>query len=361
MEDILQKLVGYQTVDGNADAERQALEYIAQFLTDRGMFVTHFTFGDHRALVATTKQNNKQPQVMFAAHVDVVPGPDELFTMQKHDDKLFGRGVYDMKFAIACYMQLVDELRDKIGSYDFGIMITADEELGNAETNGTKMVVAEGYRPQAAILPDGGDDWHIERFAKGAWHFDIEATGRSAHGSRPWEGESAADVLLDTLQDIRELFTEFQKPETPTLNIGKIIGGEARNQVASSMTAGIDIRVPSKESLTQLKATIKKICSKRNVVLREVITIDPFVTDLEHPLVKQFMMSKETVTGKPCESSISFGASDGQYFGEVGVPCVLCEPLGGGRHAADEWLDVQSFHDYKDVLADYLYQLQMQA
>lgn len=90
-------------------------------------------------------------------NVDVVePNEPEQFQPQIKDGKLFGRGAYDMKFAVACYLNLLLELGSKLSEYNFGIMLVSDEELGGF--HGTGKLVEQGWPSEFCFLP--------------SWHFD---------------------------------------------------------------------------------------------------------------------------------------------------------------------------------------------
>jgi len=74
------------------------------------------------------------------------------------------------------------------------IAIVSDEETSD---DGTRCLVEAGLRPKVALLPDStAPGWDIEKLAKGFWRVDLIAQGRTAHGGRPWEGESAGKPLL---------------------------------------------------------------------------------------------------------------------------------------------------------------------
>jgi len=357
MEDILRKLIAYPTITGDFAAANAAFDYIESFLSERGMHVKRFSDSGYPALVATIRPNYKTPTVMLAAHIDVVPGVDEQFELQKQDGKFYGRGVFDMKYAIANYMQLVDDLQDELENHDFGIMITSDEELGCIDgVNGTGSLVKRGYIPRVCVLPDCGKGWNLEVFAKGFWHFDLIAEGKTAHGSRPWEGDSASFKLLDALQEIKQLFLG-QNTTTHTLNIGAIEGGEARNQVPALMSATLDIRIADEQSFAALKQQIEVIAAKHNVSIETQALVDPLRNDPKDPFINDFMKSVAVITGRAYSTYSALGGSDGRFFGEVGAPCVIICPDGGGAHSELEWLDEQGFYEFKDVLADYLHRV----
>jgi acetylornithine deacetylase len=46
-----------------------------------------------------------------------------------------------------------------------------------------------------------------------------------------------------------------------------------------------------------------------------------------------------------------FGTADARYFADSGIPAVYYGPAGGGMHAPDEWVAVESFRRVARVLA----------
>jgi succinyl-diaminopimelate desuccinylase len=289
---------------------------------------------------------------MLTAHLDVVPGADELFTVREEDGKFFGRGVFDMKLAIASYMTIVDALGDDLHNYDIGIMITTDEEIGGLE--GAKRLVDIGYRPAICFLPDGAQDWQIETFAKGFCYGRVSVKGTTAHGSRPWEGDSATFKLIDLLGELKAYFAD-QTLNTSTLNIGTISGGVAKNQIPAHASATIDIRFISEEDHAEIIDMIESLCQKYDATfLEEPLEGHPCVNELTHPLIKPYVESVKKITGEEASGTISFGASDARFFAGVGISSIISRPHGGGQHAATEWIDKQGCLQYPEVLMDYL-------
>lgn len=355
-ESILAKLVAFPTIYDNSVASRRALDYVARFLETRGMHLRRFSLGGNEALVAATRITNfKKPAVLLAAHVDVVSGPNQLFTLRREGNRLKGRGVYDMKFALAGYMQLVDNLADQLADYDFAIMVTSDEELANRTgTNGTRSLVEMGYRPEVCVLPDSAaPGWEIEAIAKGSWRFYLDAYGKTAHGSRPWEGDSAAFHLIDALTELKAHFAG-QGPDTDTINIGIISGGDAINQVPGHMRAAVEIRLMQDDSLVRNRLLVGAICEKYKVKTETTMEKAPLRSDFNNPRVQRFADSVERVTGKRPKGSVSFGGSDAIFFHEVGIPYIVSCPSGGGHHSDEEWVDRDSFLQFVPILQDYL-------
>ena len=355
-EKQLATLVSMRTITDDSAVNEAALDYIEDYLTKRSMHCVRDRFDGHGTLVASTRPDNaKTAPVLLHAHTDVMSASDEMFTLRQEGDKLIGRGVYDMKHAIAGYMQLVDELRDNLEDYDFAIMITTDEEYGSRDgINGAKHLVARGYRPMICISPDStAPGWEVEKLAKGFWRFDLISKGRTAHGSRPWEGESASFKLIEALREFKQHFKD-QAHETDVFNIGAISGGENYNQLPSQMIAKMEIRLLDKASVDTYRAMITELCTKYNLEYQDRSVIPPIKTDFRDPYVADFMDSIETVTGKRPKGYISGGQSDAPYFVRAGIQCILTCPEGGGHHSESEWISRESFLKFVPILYNYL-------
>lgn len=72
------------------------------------------------------------------------------------------------------------------------------------------------------------------------------------------------------------------------------------------------------------------------------------------PLVEAYRDSVQKIIGKRPEDSISLGGSDACYFTNVGIPCIISCPLGGGHHSDNEWLDQASFEQFVPILREFL-------
>ncbi|HSX28995.1 MAG TPA: M20/M25/M40 family metallo-hydrolase [Candidatus Saccharimonadales bacterium] len=348
---MLSDLVSLPTVTGQYDANHDALDYIERFVAERGMHVVRHEWNGVESLIATTKVT-KTPTVMLAAHIDVLPAPEASFQLTEKDGKLYGRGVLDMKFAIATYLKLVDSLADNLQDYDFGIMITTDEEAGGYD--GVVRLIEAGYIPKVCVLPDGGDNWQVQIHAKGALGFTLSATGKASHGSRPWLGENAVLRLMDAIRDIYALFPEHMGPRTNTVSIGKIQGGNAINQVADSAELLLDVRVLTEAEHARLLAEIEAICERHDV--QAALTWDIPVTefDLKDPYIKPFADIIQEVTGTVVKGSRTTGTNDIRFFKPHNTPCISFYPPGDGHHGPIEWIDKQALYDTAEIVEQYI-------
>jgi succinyl-diaminopimelate desuccinylase len=234
-------------------------------------------------------------------------------------------------------------------------MITTDEELaGRDGISGVHRLTEEGCRAKICWLPDStAPNWEIERLSKGSWRFNLVAKGKAAHGARPWEGESASFKLIHALHELHSHF-EDHGPLTDSLNVGILEGGEAFNQIPTLMTAAVDIRLVDDTSVAINQALLEEICKKYDVSVRTRFLAPPKHQDLDHPLMQAAMDSIERITGRRPQGYISLGGSDAPYLTDVGTPCVLACPQGGGHHSETEWIDRSSFLQFLPILHDFM-------
>jgi acetylornithine deacetylase/succinyl-diaminopimelate desuccinylase-like protein len=349
-EDILRDLVAVPTVTGNYEANHECFDYIDRFLRSYGMHVTRYERNGIESLVATTRRT-KKPSVCLFGHIDVVPAPPDQFQLREKDGKYFGRGVLDMKGGIAAFLGSIQDLGDSLHRYNLAVAITSDEEAGGFD--GAAMLAEEGFRPKVMIIPDGGNNWNLERFAKGVWHITIEATGKSAHGSRPWEGENAIDKLIAAIAEIETLFPD-QSPETSTINIGTIQGGEAINQIPAIATASIDIRLASAKDQTRIVNKVKAITKRRHIRIVTELESMAVSFDINDPFLQQFAASTERIIGRPVEWIVSNAANDGRWFAKHGIPCAVSYPPGGNHHGPEEYIDKEAFFQLQKIYIHYI-------
>lgn len=348
----LSALVKMKTLSSNQPACLSALLWISAQIAKYPVIVEYHTQNDHFSMTITTRET-KTPKVWLMAHVDVVPAPDKLFEPIVINDTMFGRGTIDLKNAIACYIQLIKDLNKTLPQYDFGIMITSDEELGGYD--GVGYLVDKGYLCETAFNPDAGYDWKFETEAKGVLQLKFQSYGISAHGSRPWLGDNAIENLFTTLLKIKGIFEKDEKPNAenflPTFAITIANGGEKTNSIPAYAEANVDIRLPSAVNSKSILQEINTILKDHpNVVMTELVDVPPHKVNIELPQFKLF----SDIAKKKYDINVgkmrSYGASDARYFGILGIPVMLISSEGGALHSDHEWIDLNGMTKYYEVL-----------
>jgi acetylornithine deacetylase/succinyl-diaminopimelate desuccinylase-like protein len=347
LKKILTELVAIPSVSGDVEACQKIIAHIRDQLAPYNLFIRGDFEGNHPWFIATTQDTNT-PDILLAAHLDVVPAKS--YQLEERDSKLYGRGVYDMKIAAACYLEFFESHVEQLSDLNIGLLFTTDEELGGHSMND---VLATGLRPKMVFIPDGGDNWHIEERAKGFYHTRLTAHGKTSHGSRPWEGDNAVHRLLDALEFLRQSFPGGNRSDS-TLSVTSLRGGEAVNQTPDFASATIDFRSFSKEDIAKHKAEITEIAAKNNLDVTVVQSGDPLVLDKNSPAIQNFLSTLCEFIGRDIAYTESYGGTDGRYFAPYNIPCLIIEPQGGGRHADEEWLLADDFYRYYRLIESWL-------
>lgn len=350
LETTLARLIAIPSVTSNTAACFEIIKFVREELAPLGLHVVESESGAAHPWFFATTRSTLTPDILLAAHLDVVPGPDAAFTLRKADGKLYGRGVYDMKLAAACYIEFLKDHAHELGQLDIGVLFTTDEEIGGDSMN---EILATGLRPGVVFIPDGGGDWQIEARAKGFFGMELRANGKAAHGSRPWEGDNALHRIMDMTQILRNEYP-FEGPSGTTVAITGVTGGAAVNQIADSASALLDVRSFDAVALKNFELRAFELAAAYNVTISINQSGKPVIFDKNHPSVTPFLRALQKARNEPARYIDSYGGSDARYFAIYDIPCIIMEPYGGGRHAEDEWLLASDLGEYYRLIETWL-------
>ncbi len=349
----LAELVHAHTISNQPKINKNELKQIATNLRQAGMECSVGENAGYPHLYAHFQPIAKT-EVWLSAHLDVVEGEEEQFNLKKEDGKLLGRGVYDMKFAIPIYETLAANF--SVRKPPIGIIITADEEVSGFY--GSAFLAEKlALKTKTIILPDGGGPWMIERSAKGALWVHLEACGTAAHSSRPHQGVNAIELVMQAVSDIREVLgaASGKRADDTTINLGKIIGGEAVNKVPALAQADLDIRFSSPNTLTAIKAKIAAIEASNPQIS---VTFGPegeaHTADTTHPDTKLLQSIMCGCTGKNIEYVDSLGGSEARFYAAAGAHPIVFYPGGGGLHTENEFIYEESLEQCYNCLHQFI-------
>lgn len=353
LEKYLAKLISFHTVSGNHQEVERALAWVRERIQDLPLYVREYLHGGFHSLVVTT-QHTKKPKVWLAAHIDVAPGLDTQFRLKKQGSKLYGRGASSMKYALACYLKLLEEWGPRVRDFDVGLMITSDEEIGGHQ--GTKALLNKrGYSGDCVLLPDEATSWQMEEWAKGMYGFKLVAEGKAIHGSRPWKGKNAVMMLCRFINDLQVAFEkEFvQGGEShwhSTLSVGMIFGGVAMNQVPKRAEAHLDMRYISLDERKRFGRLLQKLLKQHpGVTTQKIIDERDYGITRDDEYAQAFIAcakkAKIAVAWERADSS-----SDARYFAAKGIPALRIGPKGGGVLGDGEWIDAKDLERFYKVM-----------
>ena len=349
---LTSKLITYPTTADNPGAIDDCYAYIKQELARYPLIVKEYSHNQHRSVVWLS-QDTLAPQIMLNGHIDVVPAPNNMFTLTSDKSKMCGRGVADMKGGIAAFIVALKTLYqsgDKLPS--IGLMLTSDEELGG-HNRVNYLVNQIGYQPKVVIIPDGGENNHIAKNAKGVLHLAICARGISTHASDLWLGDNAIVKIAKAINNISKMYPVPHKPAwKTTINFGKISGGLQTNQVPDYAEVILDIRYVPSDNPEAIKNIIQNISPE--CTIKEIIDAQPFKIDTHHPEILKW--AKLISSSLPLSKIFvnENGTSDARYFHSDKTAVILSSPIFGGIHADDEWIDINSLINYAKTIYKFI-------
>jgi succinyl-diaminopimelate desuccinylase len=362
MQSLLTKLISFPTVTGDHQATREAFAWIKQQTEALPLHVTDFENGGFPSLLLTTRAT-KHPKIWLQAHIDVVPAPTNGFTARRDGNQLFGRGSIDMKYAIAAYLTLLTELGHDLTKYDFGVMLTSDEEIGGA--HGVKALLEAGYSSDVVLLPDGGSKpWTFVSASRAIWHWQFKATGHPGHGSQPWTGANAITLLIQFLDDLQRLFPS-EPCKTPehfhnSINLGTISGGQATNQIAAHASCSVDMRIIADEGVAMRKQITALLTNYPGISGTPIAEGASYNVNPENNYVKALSGVIKAVRGTTPGFAPTFGSCDARYFAAHRIPTIVFTPAGGGDHSDSEWVDLNDLDVFYKVLIQFVRQLEVE-
>jgi succinyl-diaminopimelate desuccinylase len=291
--------------------------------------------------------------VVLHGHLDVVPGRPGQFDPRLEGDRLYGRGAYDMKGAIAAMLMTVASLRDQ-DQVRVRLGIVGDEESEEEAERGSDHLVDGGFLGDFAITGEP-TDLQIGVEAKGVLALRLEVSGVAAHGATPWLGDNAVLKAHDVFRSIESLPFARQSSELfdrPSINLGRILGGDALNKVPDRCAIDVDIRYLPQQDPEEVLAQVRSIPDAEAVAL---FSRPPAVVDRELPFVRALSdAARAHASGGEPRSVGRDGASDAVSFLRAGVPAVEFGPVGGGHHGPEEWVSVSSLETYRQTLETFL-------
>lgn len=350
----LQQLVSFYPATSEQQNVLELLKYCKQQLEQTGSFkdLEIVCNNDHYSLVASTTSTTT-PILLCQAHVDVVPADPADRLIRQEGDTLRGRGVYDMLFGTACYLHFVQKHAEKLDSLNLGIMLTGDEEIGGFY--GAQALLDEGYGADVCILPDAGHGFgDVNQSAKGVYNFDITVNGKAHHGSRPWEGDGAANKLVALLTDLDAAF-DTSDHDNSTMTITQLHGGDSVNKGPAQASAHIDIRYKDKPDLHRIQQVVKRLCRTHSAEVSNLLIGDDYQLDLKNSHVTSFVELYESHVGRPLTFGKAHGSSDARFFASKNIPVIMFRPDGGGAHSDNEHLSVSSLQKFYSVLEKYIF------
>lgn len=351
---LTKRLVRYRSY--TPQGALSAVEFIHGWLEARGLeTIRYLGAGPGGELVSlVARVGSGEPRILFHGHADVVPADEHQFEPVEESGELLGRGVYDMKGALAAMMYAMLDLHESGCDATVELLVVPDEEREYDGPKGAEVLVDNGHVGDLLITGEP-TDFHIGTQAKGVLDVRVSLSGKSAHGSQPWLGQNAILMAYEHFRRVGDL--PFARERTdlfpyPSINLARIIGGDVINRVPDRAAYDLDIRYLPGQRPEEILRQIRHIDLPAEVEILH--SIEPTYVTRRNPYVKALReVAARHYHGNPVGVG-RHGASDIVYFQRAGIPGVEFGPLGGGHHGPNEYVVSESLEAYRRMLVEFV-------
>ncbi|MGN0911988.1 MAG: M20 family metallopeptidase [Alphaproteobacteria bacterium] len=360
--ETVKDLIRFRTETGNAEEIEKAANYIISKFKETDVKAEIFQ-STASPVVFLRNADTLDFDVLVLGHIDVVPAEDSMFEPVEKNGRMYGRGTLDMKSFAAVALNSMMYVSEHKLPLKFGVVLSTDEEKGSKSTES----FLEAY-PQikAKIVLDndvGGDITKIVSKCKNPVFVKLIAKGQEAHGSTPWEGIDANELLLHSWHNIRKLYPYYAKnlpqPQDTwfdTVHMALINGGQVSNVLSNYAEALLDFRLTENSSVKHLEENLQK-CLVDGVSYEIVSSSTPVVMDENNPYILEYKKFAEGILGRPIEFEHIGGATDSRAFAVKGSVVIMHSGTGEGMHASGEYVETESVKQIADIQIKFLEKL----
>lgn len=343
--DFTKDLVQFKTMHSRPDEIHRCAAFIEQYLNTWSVKYKRLDY--HNSPVILVLPRHGIAPLLFVSHIDVVDAPDKLFRPVMQNGKLYGRGCFDDKYAVALSLVLLKNNLQQLRKQGrgqkelpFGILITSDEETGGF--NGAKKTLVD-IQTDFCIVLDGGNIEKIVVKEKGVARVKLMCRAKVNSGTKPWQGKSTLAKLMDDI-DTWETYFVKSAPENPHRAIDRkdIPSGELCHGVSEFAEACLEIRYTESDDLEKMFNTMQKELHS-DIVIENVAPLFPG-GESEH-LKLLLEISKKTRIG------FEDGANDSRFLSQFGIKGIVWGADGNrSQHTLNEHVNIESVYELYALL-----------
>jgi acetylornithine deacetylase len=365
---LIGELVAFDTT--SRESNLALIEWVRAYLGRYGIEST-LTFDDSGrkanlfATLPARDGNTTERGIVLSGHTDVVPVDGQPWDTDPWratpiGDRVYGRGVADMKSFSATGLALVPELLRRGLDVPLHFALSYDEEVGCIGVRRLIAdIVARGVRPAGCIVGEpSGMQLVVAHKGKRSWRCRVR--GREAHSSLTPHGVNAVHIACEIVGYIAQRARAFRDrggappgfddaydvPYT-TVHVGVIRGGTALNIVPRDCWFDFEIRHLPFDDPNNFFADVRAYAA-RMLPDMHVVAADTFVEFdalSTMPGLDTHGDGELAALGRACNATGDFGkvsfGSEASLFEQAGIPAVICGPGHIAQaHQPNEWVSI---------------------
>jgi acetylornithine deacetylase len=344
--------------------ERVIADLVVKILSELNLDVQlHESVDGRPSVVSVWTGTGSGRSLMLNGHLDTV-GPGEMqhpFEPRIEDGRLYGRGAYDMKGALAACIGSVAALIESGHRLkgDLVLAMVADEEDASLGTRD----VLEHYSVDGAIVAEP-TELRLVRAHKGFTWLKVTTHGFACHGSDFERGVDANMRMGKILGQLWELEASLRDRTPhplvgpPSIHAPLIRGGVGPSVYSPECVLELERRtIPGETEATVVSEVETVIRSPRVGLPKDAAIVEsglsrlPFEALADSAVAEHLTASFEAERGESLEViGVPFW-TDAALIAATGADCVVFGPSGDGAHQDIEWVDLDSIDRCARVLA----------
>ena len=359
--DELGRLIAFDTT--SRDSNLDLIAHVEALLGDLGVASRRVSNADgSKANLLATIGPEAEGGVVLSGHTDVVPVDGQAwtsdpFSLQRREDRLYGRGTCDMKGFLALALAAAPQFAAASLKRPVHLAFSYDEEIGCLGAPALiREITASLPRPAAVIV---GEPTNMEAVSghKGITSFKVTVLGHEAHSSLTHLGVSANAGAIRLLTFLMALADRLERdadaaspflPKGATLTVGVINGGTALNILARRCVFGFDLRTtPGLDprailagffaEAEALDAEMKARFADAGVTVEQRSNVPALAPE---PSGAAEAFARRLAGDNGPARAVSYAAEAGQ-FQQAGYSVVICGPGSIDQaHQPDEYVEV---------------------
>ncbi len=353
--EVTKKLISFKTETGNIQEIKNCIDYCTSLFKDLPVHIEIFNISNVSPVLFISNTNADSYDVITIGHLDVVPAKEDMYTPIIKDGKMFARGALDMKAFAAVQFNTLEYIIKNNINIKFGVMLSTDEEKAGLCTP-SFLNSHPNFKADIVLDNDvGGDITEIINKYKNIVLVKLIAKGVEAHGSTPWEGFDANEMMIRTLSNLRKYFPYFDntKPAPQdtwinTMHIAKLHGGNVDNIICGNSEATLDFRLTENTNVQDLEKTISS-CLEKGVNYEIQMQAHTVMVNENNPIIQEYKKVAEDILQTKTKLTQLGGATDSRNFVKMGATIIIHSGTGQGMHGDNEYLVLESLEQLSKI------------
>ncbi len=344
IEAMLRQLVAVNSISSTETALDQSnagvIDLLAGWLRSLGAEVNiHEVITNPRKLNLIAKLGSGDGGLVFSGHTDTVPYDGQRwatdpFVLTEQEGRLHGLGSTDMKGFLAVATAVLGQFAGVPLKKPLWLVATCDEE---STMSGARWLQEVGLLKADYVVIGEPTDLVPVRAHKGHLAHRLCAHGHSGHSSDPAAGRNAIDGVHAAMSELMAWRQQLQHDHHddsfavphPTLNFGRIAGGDAVNRICPDAELDFDLRPLPDMALPTLYAELHqqiRNAQEHSAATLELKELWPGTPAFSTPATATLVTTAQELTGQP-PICVNYG-TEAPYFRALGAEVIV---LGPGR------------------------------